>query len=158
MDTSSDVVAREILDIVPIIMRVIRTEMRNHRSADLAIPQFRALLFFERNPGSSLLTLANHLGLTPPTVSKMVDGLVLKRLVKRAASSQDRRMVTLTLTAQGGTILEKARKGTQARLNEVLSQLTPEQGETVSQAMKVLHTLFMPVTPQAEKLLEGGQP
>jgi DNA-binding MarR family transcriptional regulator len=41
MDSSSDIVAREILDIVPVIMRVIRAEMRNHRSADLAIPQFR---------------------------------------------------------------------------------------------------------------------
>lgn len=158
MDSSSDVVAREILDIVPVIMRVIRAEMRNHRSADLAIPQFRSLLFIERNPGSSLLTLANHLGLTPPTVSKMVDGLVQNHLVKRAESSHDRRMVTLSLTSQGITILEKARNGTQARLNEVLSQLTPEQGETVSQAMKLLHGLFMPVTPRAEKLLKGSQP
>jgi DNA-binding MarR family transcriptional regulator len=158
MDASSDSVAREILDIVPVIMRVIRTEMRNHRSADLAIPQFRSLLFIERNPGSSLLTLANHLGLTPPTVSKMVDGLVLKRLVKRAESSRDRRMVTLTLTVQGGTILEKARNGTQARLNEVLSRLTPGQGETVSQAMKLLHGLFVPVTTGSEKLVGGVQP
>jgi DNA-binding MarR family transcriptional regulator len=157
MDSSSDIVAREILDIVPVIMRVIRAEMRNHRSADLAIPQFRSLLFIERNPGSSLLTLANHLGLTPPTVSKMVDGLVLNRMVKRAASSRDRRMVTLTLTAQGGTILEKARKGTQARLNEVLSQLTPEQGETLSQAMRLLHRLFMTGSVRQEKLLEGVQ-
>ena len=33
------------------------------------------------NPGSSLLALAHHLGLTSPTVSKMVDGLVLNNLV-----------------------------------------------------------------------------
>ncbi|MGA2504985.1 MAG: MarR family transcriptional regulator [Anaerolineales bacterium] len=157
MDNFSDVVAREILDIVPIIMRVIRSEMRNHRSADLAIPQFRALLFINRNPGSSLQTLATHLGLTPPTVSKMVDGLVLNRLVRRADSPRDRRMVTLTLTAQGGTILEKARNGTQAKLIEVLSRLTPEEGETVSQAMKLLHALFMPGTPHPLKILEGMQ-
>ncbi len=157
MDNSSDIVAREILDIVPVIMRVIRAEMRNHRSADLAIPQFRTLLFIERNPGSSLLTLANHLGLTPPTVSKMVDGLVLNRLLRREESLKDRRMVTLTLTAQGCTILEKARNGTLASLIDVLSRLTAEEGETVSQAMKLLHGLFLPGTVHAKKYMEGSQ-
>lgn len=157
MGTSSDDMAREILDIVPIIMRVIRTEMRSHRSADLAIPQFRALLFINRNPGSFLLALADHLGTTSPTVSKMVEGLVLNRLVRRAASPKDRRKVTLTLTAQGQTILEKARNGAQARLIEVLSRLTPEEGETVFQAMKLLHLLFLPSTDHVEKILEGRQ-
>jgi DNA-binding MarR family transcriptional regulator len=155
MDTSTDAIAREILDIVPTIMRVIRTEMRNQRSADLAIPQFRTLLFINRNPGSSLLAVANHLGLTSPTVSKMVDGLVLKHMIRRESSPKDRRKVTLTLTVQGQTILEKARNGAQARLIEVLSRLTQEEGETVFQAMKLLRPLFLPGTERVETISEG---
>ena len=144
MSASSDAIAREILDIVPIIMRVIRTEMRSHRSADLAVAQFRALLFISRNPGSSLLAVAHHLGLTPPTVSKMVDGLVLNDLVSRESSRADRRMVNLTLTAQGQEILDKARNGAQTRLAEILSRLNSEEGETVLQAMHLLQPLFLP--------------
>ena len=144
MSTSPNTIAHEILDIVPIIMRVIRTEMRSQRSADLAVPQFRALLFISRNPGTSLLSVADHLGLTSPTVCRMVDGLVLSRLVRREPSPKDRRKVTLTLTDRGQEILEKAKNGTQARLAEVLSRLTPEEGETVFQAMKLLHSLFLP--------------
>jgi DNA-binding MarR family transcriptional regulator len=155
MSTSPNTIAHEILDIVPIIMRVIRTEMRSQRSADLAIPQFRALLFISRNPGTSLLAVADHLGLTSPTVCRMVDGLVLKRLVRREPSPKDRRKVTLTLTARGQEILEKARNGTQARLAEVLSRLTPEEGETVFQAMKLLQPLFVLGASNVDTVLEG---
>ncbi len=144
MGAPSDAIAREILDIVPIVMRVIRIEMRSHRSADLAVPQFRTLLFISRNPGSSLLALAHHLGLTPPTVSKMVDGLVLNNLVGREPSHADRRKVNLTLTAQGYEILEKARNSAQVRLAEILSRLNPEEGETVLRAMHLLQPLFLP--------------
>jgi DNA-binding MarR family transcriptional regulator len=144
MGAPYDDIAREILDIVPIIMRMIRTEMRSQHSADLAIPQFRALLFISRNPGLSLLTLAHHLSLTSPTVSKMVDGLVLNHLVKRESSSKDRRKITITLTPQGQTVLDKAQNGAQARLAEILAPLTLEEGETVYQAMELLQSLFLP--------------
>jgi DNA-binding MarR family transcriptional regulator len=155
MSTSPNTIAHEILDIVPIIMRVIRIEMRSQRSADLAIPQFRALLFISRNPGTSLLSVADHLGLTSPTVCRMVDGLMLNRLVRREPSSKDRRKVTLTLTSRGQDILEKARNGTLARLAEVLSHLTPEEGETVFKAMKLLQPLFLPGADHVNTLLEG---
>jgi MarR family transcriptional regulator for hemolysin len=155
MGASSDAIAREILDIVPIIMRVIRAEMRSHRSADLAVPQFRALLFISRNPGSSLLAVAYHLGLTPPTVSKMVDGLVLNHLVSRESSRTDRRRVNLTLTAQGQAILEKARDGAQVRLAKTLSRLNPEEGETVLQAMKLLQPLFLPGSDPVKTIVKG---
>lgn len=143
MPASFDVVADEILDIVPTIMRVIRAEMQNQRSEDLTVPQFRTLLFISRKPGSSLLTVANHLGLTPPTVSKMVEGLVLKQLIMREISSKDRRKVTMKLTCQGELVLEKVRYGTQIRLSEILSPLTQEEGEMLLQSLHFLRPLFI---------------
>jgi DNA-binding MarR family transcriptional regulator len=154
MTTHTDTIAREILDIVPIIMRMIVVELRNQRAADLAIPQFRALLFISRNPHSSLQTVAHHLGLTSPTVSKMVDGLVLNRLVRREISPQDRRKITLNVTARGQKILEKAWNGTLARLAEVLSPLTPPEAETVFQALKLLQPLFLPRAGHVPKTSE----
>lgn len=146
MTITSDKLAREILDIVPSVMRMIRTEMRSQRSADLAVPQFRALMFINRNPGGSLHSVAHHLGLTAPTVSKMVDGLVLDHIVWREPSPKDRRQVTLTLTERGQEILEQAHHATQARLSEVLAQLTPHESEIVMQAMKYLQPLFIPAS------------
>lgn len=144
MNVPSDMIAREVLDVVPAIMRTIRAEMRSRRGADMSLVQFRALLFLNRNPGASLSTVAEHLGLTSPTVCKMIDGMVSHRLVTRMPSSADRRKVILTLTVEGQTILEKARSGTQARLMDILAGLTPEDRDSVHHVMQLLQTLFSP--------------
>lgn len=144
MDATSEMIAHEVLDVVPAIMRTIRAEMRSRRGADLSVVQFRALGFLNRNPGASLSTVAEHLGLTSPTVCKMIDGMVSHRLVTRLPSASDRRKVILTLTAEGQTILERARNGTQARLMEVLAGLTPEDQDAVHHVMQLLQTLFSP--------------
>jgi DNA-binding MarR family transcriptional regulator len=155
MSETPDTIAREVLDVIPMMMRVIRIEMRSQRSPDLTVPHFRALLFISRNPGSSLLAVAEYLGLTSPTVCKMIDGLVHNSLVKREASSADRRKIILTLTTQGWAILEKARNGTLARLAGILSPLAPQESEVVFQAMKLLHPLFLQRYDQ-ERTIPGG--
>jgi MarR family transcriptional regulator for hemolysin len=157
MSTSADVVAREMLDLVPAIMRTIRGEMHNQWSTDLSVHQFRALMFINRRPGCSLLDAARHLGLTPPTVSKMMDGLVADGLVTRDASSSDRRKVLLTLTSQGGALLEKVREGTQARLMEILAPLTSKEQETIAQALTLLQPLFVHPKEKAGKKKKGGK-
>jgi MarR family transcriptional regulator for hemolysin len=142
MTASVDLVAREILDVVPVIMRTIRMEMRSRRGADLSVVQFRALLFLNRNPGASLSTVAGHLGLTLPTVSKMVDRMVADRWVTRGDSTTDRRRITLVLTAQGQSLLATARRGTQHRLAGILGRLTPAECESVHRSVRLLQGLF----------------
>ena len=144
MIATHEEIAREALEVVPAMMHTIRVEMRSQRSADLAIPQFRSLLFIHRNPHCSLKSLAHHLGLTPPTVSKMVDGMVAKQLIRREISSKDRRKITLVITDQGNEILDKARQGTQTCLAEIFAQLSPEEAHTIFQAMRLLQALFLP--------------
>ncbi len=146
MDIIADIIARDVLDVVPVIMRTIRAEMRRRRSSEVSVVQFRTLLFLNRNPGVSLSEVAGHLGLTAPTVSKMISGMVANRLITRWDSSSDRRRVTLTLTEQGQTLLETARSGTHARLSEILGRLSPAEQETVHQAFQLLQGLFLPDT------------
>ena len=54
-----------------------------------------------RNQGASLSEVAEHVGLTLPSVSKMVDGLVTRGLLTRATDPGDRRRLTLSLTPAG---------------------------------------------------------
>ncbi len=154
MGASADVVAREILDIVPVIMRTIRVEMRSHRAADLTVPLFRTLLLLERHPGVSLQGLAGHLGLTSPSAFKIVEGLVAHALVERQPSETDRRKIALRLTPDGQAVLEKARTSTQARLGDILGRLSEEQCETVFQALQILSPIFLPA---GEKTTHGGK-
>src|SRR3954451_15009485 len=93
---AEDVCAQHLLDTVPLVMRVIRTHMRRHRSG-LSVPQFRTLCFVSTSSGSSLSAAADFIGLSLPAMSRMVDGLVGGELLMRETADNDRRSIRLTV-------------------------------------------------------------
>ena len=152
LSISLDQCAREVLETVPLVMRTVRAEMRRHRAADLSVPQFRTLTFLNRQAGASLSQVAEHIGLTLPSISLLVDGLVERKLILRNTHAVDRRRVTLTLTARGRSVLEAAYDATQTALAEKLSTLSTQDRSIVAQAMLTLRPLFEP-----DLLSEAGQ-
>ncbi len=142
MSTTSNESASELLDVVPIVMRDIRSEMRSRRSYDLTIPQFRTLVFVNRNNGSSLFEVANFMGLTPPSASRLVDVLISKGYMTRVEHATDRRRIKLAITRRGLSVLETCRKGARAHLSEKLSYLASEDRESIVKAMHILHSVF----------------
>ena len=141
-ETNPSQCAALLLDVVPLVMRTIRAEMRSHRGAGLSLPQFRTLFFLRRNAGASLSAVAEHVGLTPPSASKMLDGLIARNLASRQESLTDRRRVTLALTAQGRAALKKARDRAQVHLAEMLSTLPATDRTVVAEAMTILQGVF----------------
>ena len=142
MPTSPDACAQEILDVVPVVMRTIRAELRRHRTADLSVPQFRTLAFIDSRADASLSDVAEHIGLTLPSMSKIVEGLVVRKFVTRQTARDDRRRMTLALTARGQTALQVSREATRACLADDLAALSDRQRETIVQAMGILRPVF----------------
>ena len=140
---SADECARQILEIVPLVMAAIRTEIRSHRGSELSVPQFRVLIFLNRHEGASLSDIAEHLGLTLPSMSKMIDGLLARNMVTRQMHSEDRRCVALALTALGRQAMQSAYKATESRLAERLVVLPAAERRTIIKAMQVLASIFM---------------
>lgn len=143
MSKMLDTCAHELMDIAPQIMQSIRVEMRRGRSSDISIPQFRTLRFIQSYPDSSLSNLAEHLGLTLPSVSKLVDGLVKQKLVVRQASTTDRRRLKLLLTQTGSSIVDSARASGQSSLAKKMNRLSDGELQTICQAMKLLRPIFV---------------
>jgi DNA-binding MarR family transcriptional regulator len=143
MSVSTDECTREILEVVPLIMRAIRAEMRSQRTPDLSVPQFRTLGFLSRHAGASLSDVAEHIGLTLPSMSKLIDGLVKRGLVNRETFPQDRRRVTLELTVQGQATWQAARQATQAHLAERLEALSEPERAALISALQALRPIFM---------------
>ena len=139
---SPDECARQILEAVPMVMCAIRSEMRSHRGADLSVPKFRVLIFLNRHEGASLSVIAEHLGLTLPSMSKMIDGLVARNMVTRQMDPKDRRRVTLVLTALGRSSMQSAYKATESRLAERLVVLPAAERRVIIEAMQVLASTF----------------
>ena len=134
--------AREMLDVVPSVMRFIRAEMRSHRALGLSVPQFRSLLFIEKTAGTSLSGVAEHLGLTSPSACKLIDGLSARGMVTRSESTGDRRRVSLEITPEGARAVADARGKTQKSLSELLSSLGSEELVTVTRSMSALRRVF----------------
>jgi len=134
--------ARELLEVVPIVMREIRVQMRSQGSLELTIPQFRVLNFVSRNRGCSLLEVADHLGLTSPSASTLVDALIERGLMTREEDPMDRRRVRLAVTSRGKAILEDATNATLEYLTGKLAGINAEEREVVARAMKILRSLF----------------
>ncbi len=136
--------ARDLMEIAPQIVQSIRVEMRRGRGSELTIPQFRALRFVQRNPDISLSDLAEYLGLTLPSVSKLIDGLVKQALILRQESTVDRRKMTLGLTEAGETIVNTSRAEAQAKLARNLASLSQEDLQKIHQSFELLGDLFNP--------------
>ena len=150
MTTSADTCAQQILEVVPVVWRTIRTELRRHRTADLSVPQFRTLAYIDRNANTSLSDVAEHIGLTLPSMSKIVDGLVTRKFVTRQTHPTDRRRMTLALTTRGLNALEASRAATRACLVADLATLSDRQREIIVQAMEILRPVFT-VQKESEK-------
>jgi DNA-binding MarR family transcriptional regulator len=135
--------AQKLLEVVPIIMQDIRSEMRNQRSADLTVSQFRAVACVNRKEGSSLWELAQHVGLTAPSTWRLVDGLIECGLMTRKDPPVDRRRVELTVIDQGSAILEASAEGTMSYLASKLSGVDVEKSEAIDRAVEKLRAVFL---------------
>jgi DNA-binding MarR family transcriptional regulator len=129
------------MDVVPLVMRVIRTELR--RGAGLAsIPQLRTLGFVDRNPHASLTDVAAHLGVTTATTSALVDRLVRRRLLSRMAHPGERRRIVLSLTRSGDRHLSAARSATRRELARALASASSRDLAAISRGMAHLREIF----------------
>jgi DNA-binding MarR family transcriptional regulator len=130
------------LETAPPIMRAIRALMRAGRGDDLSLPQYRALGYVGRHPGASLSAVAEHLGLSTPAASRLIDALVEKGLMARAAAPEDRRYLTLHLSPSGDAIHARTRRQALDGLSALLEGLGPAERATLAQALPILRGLF----------------
>ncbi len=148
MRNNSRQCARDVLDTVPLVMRFIRDQVRLRRTAGLTLPQFRTMVFLKRTRRSSLSAVSEHLGLSLPAMSRLINGLVRGGLLERETVPANRRQVALTLTNKGQITLEKVRGEIRLHLAASLKQLTAADQKAVQDAMSLLRKVFDCPTPK----------
>lgn len=89
---------------------------------DLSLPQYRLLSYLnlgETQPSQ----LAPRLGVTRPSITALVDGLVARGYVERRPDAEDRRRVRHRMTTAGREALGGADRAIEARLEHIASYL-----------------------------------
>ena len=140
--TTPEDCAVDLLQTIPLVMRVIRTQMRGCRAPDLSVPQIRTMIFIGHEPGTGISEAAEFIGLSLPAMSKLVEGLVRRGLVSRESNSLDRRRVILNLSLRGKKELGQARRLAHAAMSSRLAQADPEELEKIFGALKCLRSIF----------------
>jgi DNA-binding MarR family transcriptional regulator len=135
--TSAALVER-LLGIVPRLGAAINADVRQQKlSVPLTMGQFRTLRHLAAGYSTSA-DLARHLVVTPPTVTRLIDGLQRKGLVQRVSSSADRREVGLELTDAGRAILREFQRKASKRVQLLVDQLTSNEQRLLDRALENL--------------------
>ena len=106
------------------VARLARLTERAVGELGLSLPQYRVLSLLDE--GSAAATaLADHLAVSRPHVTAIVDALVERGWVERRPDPEDRRRVSHGLTDPGRAALASADEAVEARLAGLLGQLSP---------------------------------
>lgn len=138
---SRKLVAKRLLEVIPPVMHILRTYLRVEASSDLSIPQFRILANINRGL-NTIGKIAQHHGVSQPAMSKMVDGLEVRGLIKRSESSIDKRVWLLDLTPSGRKLFQKLKLKSEEQISQKLGHLSNSQLEEIMGSLRSLEALI----------------
>lgn len=105
---------------------------------DITLSQYRALVVLASRGPQRPSELAEALAMSSSTASRLCDRLTRKGLVDRdrAPESDDRRSVTVGLTASGARLVDEVTRRRRAEIRRIVGQLPPGDREAVVSAFR----------------------
>ena len=116
-----------LLSVAGAMMEAIEAQLAHYR---ISQGRIRILLELEQAPGQALAAgaLAQRLGLTPATITGLLDGLERASLARRERRHEDRRGVKVCLTSRGAKLLARIMPERFRRNARLMSKLSePER-------------------------------
>ncbi len=106
---------------------------------DLSFTQIKALCALERDgEGRSVKALADSLGASLPAMSRAVDGLYERGLVRREEDREDRRMKRVRLTSAGQRVPQALDEARLSALSELIGSLLDEESLALEGALRLI--------------------
>ena len=117
------------------ILRMVRVEDAQAGIGPAQLSALSVLVFAGEKTVGELATLEQ---VQPPTMSRIVDGLVQKKLVERVSSANDRRTVQITATPAGRKLLLAGRDRRVRALAKRFDDLSKKEVETLLAAAEIM--------------------
>jgi DNA-binding MarR family transcriptional regulator len=143
LKTRNSQCAAELMEVVPLVGRLIGKAMR--QKANLSLAQLKVLFFISQNPGTSVSNAAEDLWVTKASASDLIDRLVKRGFVWRVEDPQERRKVLLSLTTEGQNHLDDARQFAQASLLDQLHGVGLPELEKILVGLRQIKEAFKEV-------------
>jgi DNA-binding MarR family transcriptional regulator len=106
--SSDDSMERDVVELLRELLHAfLRESIPVWVDLPLTLPQLRTVFIIAHNKTSSVMQIAQHLGIGEPTASHLVDKLVQAGLVDRSEDPTDRRRAIVRLSPAGEELIER---------------------------------------------------
>ena len=105
---------------------------------DVTLTQYRTLVVLASRGPQGIASLAEVLGVTPPTASRLCDRLVRKGLVRRRTDRNDRRQVRIALTGAGRRLVDVVTERRRAQIADLLGAVPEDARRSVAAGLQLL--------------------
>jgi len=96
---------------------------------EVTLAQYRTLVVLASRGPQNLINLAEAIGVTPATATRMCDRLVTKKLIVREADQDDRRTIRIDLTKKGRRLVSDVTDRRREEIGAILESISPvDQG------------------------------
>ena len=102
---------------------------------DLSLSQIKTMSALVDRDAPTVRDLSEAVGLSLPGISRAIEGLVKRGLVKRADDPEDRRCKRVTLTARGRRTFEGLLELRLAGIRRFVESLEPGERETLARGL-----------------------
>lgn len=116
-------------------------QLRREAGLVLTPSQISALAAIDTHGPISLKALAEHEGVAPPSITKVLAILEDDGLVEREASPEDRRVSFVQTTAKGAQLVAESRRRKTAWLTSRIRDLSVDQRRRLADALDVIDAL-----------------
>jgi DNA-binding MarR family transcriptional regulator len=141
-DTVLEVPAYQLKQFQELIMKLFQCcqERMQYQCERFGLPdaEFRCLMLFGEERYLTAKGIAHKMNVVKSRVSKIVDGLIKKKLIQRIKDPEDSRISLLSLSADGQEKMNNINEFLQDIHYQVLLQMAPDQRKTVLTNLDIL--------------------
>jgi len=141
-DATADVPDYQLKQFQELILKLFQCcqERMQYQCERFGLPdaEFRCLMLFGEERYLTAKGIALKMNVVKSRVSKIIDGLLKKKLLQRIKDPEDSRISLLSLTPQGNKKLNDINEFLKKVHHEVLTQMEPDQRKTVLTNLDIL--------------------
>ncbi|GLP75144.1 hypothetical protein TUM20983_22540 [Mycobacterium antarcticum] len=101
----------------------------------VTLPQLRTMMMIATRGAMNLVAVAAGLGVSSPNASRICDRLLKAGMLDRSEDPEDRRHITLTLTADGDALVERLIRHRRKAIRRILCTMTPRERDDLAIVM-----------------------
>ncbi|MFC2011918.1 MarR family winged helix-turn-helix transcriptional regulator [Chloroflexota bacterium] len=139
-------VAEDLFSTMPLIGRSIRRKLvktaLTHFDENIAPPHFEIMKLLQEAETLHVAEIGERLQIARPQMTHLIDKMVELDIVDREISTEDRRMINITLTEKAKRILDEHDSVIRNAAREILSGLNDTELQDLSTSLHKLQRIF----------------